>query len=114
MAAISKQLIATRAVSELVKRKNWAAREPGVIVVFCIVFIGKSIHLYMMNHPIHEEHPSNMDCFSRCWSPGSVHPQAVRQETGIQVPDLGDDLRLGEEGVGLGDDERERGRSNGP
>lgn len=41
MAAINKQLIATRAVSELVKRKNWAAREPGVIVVFCIVFIGK-------------------------------------------------------------------------
>ncbi|UKZ46742.1 hypothetical protein TrVGV298_000951 [Trichoderma virens] len=39
MAAISKQLIATRAVSELVKRKNWAAREPGVIVVFCIVFV---------------------------------------------------------------------------
>ncbi|OPB43633.1 hypothetical protein A0O28_0099210 [Trichoderma guizhouense] len=39
MAAINKQLIATRAVSELVKRKNWAAREPGVIVVFCIVFI---------------------------------------------------------------------------
>jgi len=39
MAAISKQLIATHAVSELVKRKNWAAREPGVIVVFCIVFI---------------------------------------------------------------------------
>lgn len=42
MAAIEKNLIAARAVSELVKRKNWAAREPGVIVVFCIVFVGKS------------------------------------------------------------------------
>lgn len=43
MAAIDKQLIAARDVaSQLMKRKNFAAREPGVIVVFCIVFIGKS------------------------------------------------------------------------
>lgn len=42
MAAIDKQLIAARDVaSQLMKRKNFAAREPGVIVVFCIVFIGK-------------------------------------------------------------------------
>ncbi|KAI9641851.1 hypothetical protein NHQ30_009718, partial [Ciborinia camelliae] len=27
------------ATQQLVKRKNWAAREPGVIVVFCVVFI---------------------------------------------------------------------------
>lgn len=40
MAAIDKQLIAARDVaSQLIKRKNFAAREPGVIVVFCIVFI---------------------------------------------------------------------------
>ncbi|PON26089.1 hypothetical protein TGAM01_v205033 [Trichoderma gamsii] len=40
MAAIDKQLIAARDVaSQLMKRKNFAAREPGVIVVFCIVFI---------------------------------------------------------------------------
>lgn len=25
------------AVHQLMKRKNWAAREPGVILVFCIV-----------------------------------------------------------------------------
>ncbi|KAF7861442.1 hypothetical protein EAF04_008007 [Stromatinia cepivora] len=27
------------ATQQLVKRKNWAAREPGVIVVFCVVFV---------------------------------------------------------------------------
>jgi hypothetical protein len=45
MAAIDKQLIAARdvALNQLVRRKNFAAREPGVIVVFCIVFIGKPI-----------------------------------------------------------------------
>lgn len=99
MAAINKQLIATRAVSELVKRKNWAAREPGVIVVFCIVFIGKSILYNTSSTRQSKDILSNMAC-SRCWSPWSVHPQAVRQETGIQVSDLGDDLKLGEEGVG--------------
>lgn len=105
MAAINKQLIATRAVSELVKRKNWAAREPGVIVVFCIVFIGKSISTYnTYSTTIRQDILSNMDC-SRCWSHWSVHPQAVRQETGIQVSDLGDDLKLGEEGVGIKGDE---------
>ncbi|KAH6604853.1 hypothetical protein Trco_006560 [Trichoderma cornu-damae] len=41
MAAFDKQLIAARdvALNQLVKRKNWAAREPGVIVVFAIVFV---------------------------------------------------------------------------
>ncbi|KAL7784371.1 hypothetical protein V8C37DRAFT_395821 [Trichoderma ceciliae] len=41
MAAFDKQLIAARdvALTQLVKRKNFAAREPGVIVVFCIVFL---------------------------------------------------------------------------
>lgn len=41
MPAIEKSaLIAREAFTQLVKReKNWAAREPGVIVVFCIVFI---------------------------------------------------------------------------
>ncbi|KAM5450174.1 hypothetical protein MaudCBS49596_004549 [Microsporum audouinii] len=24
---------------QLAKRKNWAAREPGVVLVFCIVFL---------------------------------------------------------------------------
>lgn len=28
------------AMHELSKRKNWAAREPGVMVVFCIVGVG--------------------------------------------------------------------------
>lgn len=40
MAAIN-SIIARDVASHLVKRKNWAAREPGVIVVFCIVGIGK-------------------------------------------------------------------------
>ncbi|KAJ4306208.1 hypothetical protein N0V88_001004 [Collariella sp. IMI 366227] len=40
MAAISLPLVARDAVVQLAKReKNWAAREPGVMVVFCIVFI---------------------------------------------------------------------------
>lgn len=42
MAALDLSLVrrdADAAVHQLVKRKNWAAREAGVIVVFCIVFI---------------------------------------------------------------------------
>jgi hypothetical protein len=41
MAAIN-SLIARDAVAQLVKRKNWAAREPGVVTVFAIVFVGTS------------------------------------------------------------------------
>jgi len=39
MAAIDTSLLSRseNAVHELVKRKNWAAREPGVILVFCII-----------------------------------------------------------------------------
>ncbi|KAJ4344559.1 uncharacterized protein N0V89_012303 [Didymosphaeria variabile] len=39
MAAIDMSLVARSeaAISQLVKRKNFAAREPGVIVVFAIV-----------------------------------------------------------------------------
>ena len=39
MAAIDMSLVARSeaVVSHLVKRKNWAAREPGVILVFAIV-----------------------------------------------------------------------------
>lgn len=40
MPAIEKSLIAREAFTQLVRReKNWAAREPGVIVVFCVVFL---------------------------------------------------------------------------
>lgn len=39
MSAITKYE-AAEAASHLIKReKNWAAREPGVILVFCIVFV---------------------------------------------------------------------------
>lgn len=41
MAAIN-SLITRDAVAQLVKRKNWAAREPGVVTVFAIVFVGTS------------------------------------------------------------------------
>ncbi|KAK1754684.1 hypothetical protein QBC47DRAFT_403096 [Echria macrotheca] len=40
MPAISNALVARDAVSHLAKRAdNWASHEPGVIVVFCIVFV---------------------------------------------------------------------------
>jgi hypothetical protein len=41
MAAIDMSLVARSeyAVHQLMKRKNWAQREPGVIVVFVIVFL---------------------------------------------------------------------------
>jgi hypothetical protein len=32
----------TRETIELIKRKNWASHEPGVILVFCILFIVSS------------------------------------------------------------------------
>jgi hypothetical protein len=36
MAAFDSSLI-SRDVHQLMKRKNWAAKEPGVILVFCII-----------------------------------------------------------------------------
>ncbi|OHE95265.1 hypothetical protein CORC01_09410 [Colletotrichum orchidophilum] len=32
-------IVARDAVHQLAKRKNWAQKEAGVVVVFCIVFI---------------------------------------------------------------------------
>jgi len=39
MAAFDQSLIARheQQLHQLLKRKNWAAREPGVVLVFCIV-----------------------------------------------------------------------------
>ncbi|KAL6866240.1 hypothetical protein ACO1O0_002347 [Amphichorda felina] len=37
MAAINALVTRDFVTGQLVKRKNWAAREPGVMVVFCIV-----------------------------------------------------------------------------
>lgn len=42
MAAINALVTRDLVARELVKRKNWAAQEPGVIVVFCIVGTGMS------------------------------------------------------------------------
>ncbi|KAI6092311.1 hypothetical protein F4821DRAFT_254435 [Hypoxylon rubiginosum] len=39
MPAINHALIARESFSNIVARSNWASREPGVIVVFCIVFV---------------------------------------------------------------------------
>lgn len=40
MAAINALVTRDFVTGQLVKRKNWAAREPGVMVVFCIVGVG--------------------------------------------------------------------------
>jgi len=39
MAAINTLVARDAVVGQLIKRQNWAQQEPGVIVVFCIVFI---------------------------------------------------------------------------
>ncbi|KAI1763997.1 hypothetical protein GGR53DRAFT_341498 [Hypoxylon sp. FL1150] len=39
MPAINHALIARESFSNIAARSNWASREPGVIVVFCIVFV---------------------------------------------------------------------------
>jgi cytoskeletal protein RodZ len=39
MVAINALVTRDAVMHQLSKRKNWAAREPGVIVVFCIVFL---------------------------------------------------------------------------
>ena len=39
MPALDYQLVARDAALQLVKRKNFAGKNPGVILVFCIVFI---------------------------------------------------------------------------
>lgn len=49
MAAISMPLAARAeyTLHQLAKRDNWAQREPGVIVVFCIVFLVAVLFLAM-------------------------------------------------------------------
>ncbi|KAI1808114.1 hypothetical protein F4811DRAFT_335989 [Daldinia bambusicola] len=39
MPAISNAVVARDTLNHIVRRQNWAQQEPGVIVVFCIVFI---------------------------------------------------------------------------
>jgi hypothetical protein len=47
MAAIKSLITRDEVVNQLVKReKNWAAREPGVMVVFCIVGVGTLLHFF--------------------------------------------------------------------
>lgn len=41
MAAIKSLITRDEVVNQLIKRQNWAAQEPGVMVVFCIVGVGK-------------------------------------------------------------------------
>jgi hypothetical protein len=42
MAAIKSLMTRDSVAHQLAKRQNWAAQEPGVIVVFCIVGVGMS------------------------------------------------------------------------
>lgn len=42
MAAIKSLMSRDEVVYQLAKRQNWAAKEAGVIVVFCIVGVGTS------------------------------------------------------------------------
>jgi len=39
MPAINSAIVARDTISQITKRSNWAGREAGVIVVFCIVFV---------------------------------------------------------------------------
>ncbi|SPQ22100.1 de3bee04-c6bb-4d9b-8f86-cc9d88a2d201 [Thermothielavioides terrestris] len=39
MAAVSLPVVARDTFSQITKRSNWASRNAGVMVVFCIVFI---------------------------------------------------------------------------
>jgi hypothetical protein len=39
MPAVNTALVARDVLSPIAKRDNWAAQEPGVILVFCIVFV---------------------------------------------------------------------------
>ncbi|KAJ0119144.1 hypothetical protein J7T55_013380 [Diaporthe amygdali] len=39
MPAINNALVAREAFSHIAKRENWAQKEAGVVVVFCIVFV---------------------------------------------------------------------------
>lgn len=39
MPALKSELIARETFTHLAKRSNWAGREAGVVVVFCIVFV---------------------------------------------------------------------------
>ncbi|KAI9167549.1 hypothetical protein HJFPF1_03677 [Paramyrothecium foliicola] len=40
MAAINALVTRDAVMHQLAKRQNWAQQEPGVITVFCIVFVG--------------------------------------------------------------------------
>lgn len=39
MPAINTAIVARDTLSHIAKRSNWAGREAGVVVVFCIVFV---------------------------------------------------------------------------
>ncbi|KAI1140412.1 hypothetical protein F5Y05DRAFT_411468 [Hypoxylon sp. FL0543] len=39
MPAISNAIVARDSFSHIVRRENWAQKEAGVVVVFCIVFV---------------------------------------------------------------------------
>ncbi|KAL2159711.1 hypothetical protein VTH06DRAFT_2280 [Thermothelomyces fergusii] len=39
MAAINYSLVARDSFSTLAKRTNWAGKNPGVMVVFCVLFV---------------------------------------------------------------------------
>ncbi|KAK6076753.1 hypothetical protein SCUP234_03163 [Seiridium cupressi] len=39
MPAINTAIVARDSFSSIAKRQNWAAKEAGVVVVFCIVFV---------------------------------------------------------------------------
>lgn len=43
MAAIKSLMTRDSVAHQLAKRQNWASKEAGVIVVFCIVGVGMSI-----------------------------------------------------------------------
>jgi hypothetical protein len=55
MAAIKSLMSRDEVVHQLAKRQNWAAKEAGVVVVFCIVGVGtsnleKHSHLFVVTH----------------------------------------------------------------
>ncbi|TGO24409.1 hypothetical protein BPAE_0103g00100 [Botrytis paeoniae] len=65
--------IQIREATQLVKRQNWAAREPGVIVVFAIVFIvasgliGLQISRWISRH--REKQAAKRSAYVSIWDP---------------------------------------------
>lgn len=87
MAAVNMSLVARSeyAVHQLMKRKNWAQREPGVIIVLVIVFLVAILVIAMF---INKKVPSTMPILHPSPNPAitNTHNRRTRNPSPHKIP----------------------------